>query len=114
MLNTAGEFVVNETRKQVSGGADVPFVRNRAYWTGSAWFDCPDAGAVITAQAASPKRSVFCQTYVDEEIGYLRISLGGRLMSDVFNEIRNYKSTDAAGTFSWANWGTAPSRVQSA
>lgn len=111
VLNAAGEFVVNETRRQLTNGADVPFVRNRAYWTGSAWVDCPDNGAVITVRAASPQRSVFCQTYVDDEVGYLRISLGGRLMSDVVNEIRSYNSTDSAGSFSWANWGPVVSRV---
>ena len=110
VLNTAGEFAVNETRKQLSAGADVPFVRNRAYWTGSAWVDCPDMGAVITVLAAAPQRSVLCQGYVDEEVGYLRVSLGGRLMSDVVNEIRSYASTDAGGV-GWGGWGTAAGRV---
>lgn len=108
--NAAGETVVNETRRTVSAGAEVPFVRNRAYWTGSAWLDCPDSGPVLTAQVAAPKRSVLCQGYVDDEAGYLRISLGGRLMSDVVNEIRSYNSTEAGGA-TWANWGMPVSRV---
>jgi hypothetical protein len=39
-----------------------------------------------------------------------KASLGGRLMSDVVNEIRSYNSTDA-GRVGWGNWGTAASRV---
>lgn len=110
VVNAAGETVVIETRRQVSAGAEVPFVRSRAYWTGSAWLDCPDSGPVLTTQVAAPKRSTLCQSYVDEETGYLRISLGGRLMSDVVNEIRSYAGTEANGA-TWANWGLPVSRA---
>lgn len=110
VTNAAGETVVNETRRTVTAGTDVPFVRNRAYWTGSTWLDCPDSGPVLTAQVAAPKRSTLCQGYVDEETAYLRISLGGRLMSDVVNEVRSYNSTESNGT-TWASWGMPVSRV---
>lgn len=110
LLNSAGEFVVNETRRQVTAGAEVPFVRNRTYWTGTDWVACPDSGPVITAQAAAPFRSVLCQGYTDERVAEQIIHLGGRLMSDVVNEMRSYNSTDA-GNFSWGNWGLPPGRV---
>lgn len=110
LLNSDGEFVVNETRRQVVAGADVPFVRNRTYWTGSAWLPCADSGPVLTAQAAAPFRSVLCQGYADERVAEQIIHLGGRLMSDVVNEMRSYNSTDA-GNFSWGNWGLPPGRV---
>lgn len=110
VVNAAGETVVNETRRTVNSGAEVPFVRNRAYWTGSAWFDCPASGPVLTAQVAAPKRSTLCQGYVDEETGYLRISLGGRLMRDLVNDIRNYAGTEANGA-TWASWGPDLSKV---
>ena len=110
VVNAAGETVVNETRRMVTAGAVVPFARNRSYWTGSAWVDCPESGPVLAVQVAAPKRSTLCQAYVDEETAYLRISLGGRLMSDVVNEIRSYASTDAGGV-GWGNWGLPASRV---
>ena len=110
VVDTAGFFTVNETRGQRSAGAEVPFVRNRTYWSGSAWVVCPDSGAIISAQAAAPFRSVLCQGYIDEATDNLVASLGGRLMSDVVNEIRSYNSTDA-GRVGWGNWGTAASRV---
>ena len=105
-----GFFTVNETRGEWSAGAAVPFVRNRSHWTGSAWEACPDSGAVIRAQAAAPFRSVLCQCYIDEQTDTLTTSLGGRLMSDVFNEIRSYASNDAGGV-GWGGWGTPVSRA---
>ncbi len=108
--DAAGFFTVNETRRQLSAGAEVPFVRNRTYWSGSAWVTCPDSGAIITAQSAAPFRSVLCEGYIDEATDNLVTSLGGRLMSDVVNEIRSYNSTDA-GRVSWGNWGIAAGRV---
>jgi len=110
VVDTAGFFTVNETRGQLSAGAEVPLVRNRTYWSGSAWVVCPDSGAIIRAQGAAPFRSVLCQGYTDEATDNLVASLGGRLMSDVVNEIRSYTSTDAGGV-GWGNWGTAASRV---
>ncbi|MDH4391352.1 MAG: hypothetical protein QE285_08005, partial [Aquabacterium sp.] len=110
LLNSAGEIIVNETRRQVTAGAEVPFVRNRTYWSGSAWVPCADSGPVLTAQAAAPFRSVLCQGYVDERVAEQIIQLGGRLMSDVVNEMRSYNSTDA-NNFSWGGWGLPPGRV---
>jgi len=109
VLDAGGEYIANESRRALSAGSEVPFVRNRAYWTGSAWFDCPDSGAVNAIQAAAPFRSTYCKGQVDERVADLHVSLGGRLMSDVFNEIRSYNSAD--GTATGSGWGTAPGRV---
>lgn len=110
VLDAAGEFAVNESRRQRTAGADVPFVRNRTYWTGSAWEACPDSGPLITVKPGTAPRSTFCKGYIDEEAGLLTISLGGRPMSDVIDQVRSYASTDAGNT-SWSGWGLAPGRV---
>lgn len=103
VLDSEGYYASNEVRKTLVGGVDQPFARNRAYWTGSAWLDCANDGAVNRVQAAAPFRSVYCGGFVDERIGNLNMSLGGRLMSDVVNEIRSYASTD--GGASYSGWG---------
>ncbi|MDT7833801.1 hypothetical protein [Aquabacterium sp. OR-4] len=104
-----GYYEAVEQRKTVANGLDQAFARHRAYWTGSTWFDCPNDGPVVRVQAAAPFRSVYCGAYVDERVGDQPISLGGRLMSEVVNEIRSYASTD--GAYSYAGWGPVVSRV---
>ena len=101
-----GNFVANETRKTVSAGVDQPFVRNRSYLVNNAWYDCPDSGPVNIVQATAPNRSVYCKGYVDERALQRPLSLGGRLMSDVVNDIRSYGSLD--GNVSYSGWGPRP------
>lgn len=103
VLDSDGYYAANEVRKTLVNGVEQPFVRNRAYWTGSTWLDCANDGAVVRTQAAAPFRSEYCGSFVDERVGNLNISLGGRLMSDVVNEIRSYASTD--GGTGYGNWG---------
>lgn len=103
VLDSEGYYTANEQRRTLVNGVEQPFVRNRAYWTGSAWLDCADSGPVNRVQAAAPFRSVYCGGFVDERIGSENLSLGGRLMSDVVNEIRGYGSTD--GGSGYAGWG---------
>jgi hypothetical protein len=102
-----GDYTANERRKAVVGGVDQSFVRNRAYWTGTEWYDCPSDGAqVIVAASQAPHRSVYCKAFVDERVGSLVLTLGGRLMNEVVNDIRSYGSTD--GSTSYGSWGPAP------
>ncbi len=103
VLDSEGYFSADEQRMTVSAGIAQPFARRRAYWTGSAWLDCPSSGPVSRTQSAPPHRSVYCEAQVDERVADLRISLDGRLMGDVVNEIRSYAGTDNGA--SHAGWG---------
>lgn len=108
MLDGNGDFTADEQRLTVSGGVDQPFVRNRSYWTGTEWHDCPSDGAkVIVAASLPPNRSIYCKFFVDERIGSLVLTLGGRLMNEVVNDIRAYGSTDFG--LSYSGWGPTPS-----
>ncbi len=94
-----------------------PPVRNRACWTGSDWYDGPSDGLqAISSPASQPAsqpashrtgRSVYCKGYVDERLGSLVLTLGGRLMSDVVNDIRACGSTDSGTAYN--TWGPTPS-----
>jgi hypothetical protein len=92
----------------LAAGVDQPFVRNRSFWTGTEWYDCPSDGVqIIVAAGQAPFRSIYCKGYVDERAASLVLTLGGRLMSDVVNDIRAYGSTD--GGTSYGSWGPVPS-----
>ena len=108
VLDSNGDFTADEQRKTVTAGIDQPFVRNRSYWTGTEWYDCPSAGSqVITVASQPPNRSIYCKSYVDERVGSLVLTLGGRLMNEVVNDIRAYGSTDSGTAYS--GWGPLPS-----
>ncbi len=108
VLDSAGLYTFNERRRTVSAGVEQPFVRGRSYWTGTEWYDCPSDGINIgTTASAAPNRGVYCKTYTDERVGATTLTVGGRLMSDVVNDIRAYGSTDNGSTY--ANWGPRPS-----
>ncbi len=106
VLDASGAFSFNERRRVVSAGVEQPFVRARSYWTGTEWYDCPSDGNVGTTASTAPHRSVYCKGYIDERVGDTLLTIGGRLMSDVINDIRAYGSTDH-GTSS-GNWGPRP------
>lgn len=108
LLDGNGDYTADEVRKTVSGGVDQPFVRNRSYWTGTEWYDCPSDGVKVAVVASlPPNRSIYCKFYVDERVGSLVLTLDGRLMSEVVNDIRAYGGTD--GGLSYGSWGPAPS-----
>lgn len=107
LLDANGNYAALEARRQLSAGTEVPFVRNRTYWTGSAWVPCADSGPVVTARPTAPFTSVYCQAFVDDRVANQTVQLGGRLMSDVVNEIRSYASTDNGSSAS--TWGPAVS-----
>ena len=108
VLDSAGRYSFNERRRTVSAGVEQPFVRNRSYWTGTEWYDCPSDGINIGSTAgAPPHRGVYCKGYIDERVGVTMLSIGGRLMSDVVNDIRAYGSTDNG--LSYGGWGPRPS-----
>ena len=113
-LDANGAYVVSDHRKRLISGRDRPFVRSASYWTGSEWYDCPSSGTIISTQAAAPGRSVYCKTFVDEPVSSTTLSLGGRLMRDVVNDIRAYGSRDRidpegfAFSSGFGSWGPNP------
>ena len=108
VLDASGAYSFNERRRVLSAGVEQPFVRNRSYWTGTEWYDCPSDGINIgTTASTAPHRSVYCKGYTDERVGNTTLTVGGRLMADVINDIRAYGSTDNG--VSAGNWGPRPS-----
>ena len=99
-VDSGGSYAVTRTRKLVSGGVDRPVVSSASYWTGSEWYDCPSYG---TNTIASPKRSVTCKVFVDEQVSSTTLSLGGRLMRDVVNDVRAYGADSL-----YASWAANP------
>jgi|GEM_PF-1207645 len=108
VLDATASYSADEVRLTMSAGVAQPFVRNRLYWTGTEWHDCPSDGMnVITVASAPPNRAVYCKGYVDERVGSTTLTIGGRLMSDVVNDIRAYGSTDSGDAYN--DWGPTPS-----
>ena len=109
VVDGSGSSVAVEQRKTVSGGVEQPAATSRSHWTGTEWCDCPATGARVTFKLAPPNESACCKTHVEERVlaQPLLLSLGGRLMSDVVNEIRSYNSMDNGNTS--AGWGPQPS-----
>jgi hypothetical protein len=106
-LNAQGYFNVGERRETRTAGVLQPFVRNRLYWTGTEWFECPSSGDdIIIANSVAPFDSLFCRSYTDEPATVTTITLDGRLMGEVARDIRRYGSKD--GTFDYRNWGPDP------
>ena len=90
-----------------SGGQAQAFERNQLYWTGSRWYVCPSDGhAVSKTRQVAPFDSVFCGTWVDRIVSSATLTLDGRSMADVVNDIRAFGSKD--GTFDYAGWGPDP------
>ena len=108
LLDGNGYFMANELRQTVAGGVLQPLARNRLYWTGTEWYACPDDGlAIITANSKAPFNSTYCKTYLDDRFSSTELTLAGRLMSDVVNDIRAYGSTDFG--IAYNGWGPTPS-----
>ncbi len=107
LVDGAGLYNFNERRRTVSAGVEQAFARNRSYWTGTEWYDCPSEGANVgTSASAAPHRNVYCKAYTDERVGVTTLTIGGRLMADVVNDIRAYGSTDYG--LSYSGWGPRP------
>jgi hypothetical protein len=104
VLDASGQYTANEVRTNKAAGVLVPFVRNRLYWTGTTWYDCPSNGVgIIKASNTAPFASNFCSTYLDERTDSVTLTLDGRRMTDVVADIRSYGSKD--GSFDYGNWG---------
>jgi hypothetical protein len=99
--------MTNEIRETRSGGSLVPFVRNALYWTGTDWYDCPSDGVGINpVNSKAPFNTIYCKTYLEDRHNDAVLTLAGRRMSDVVNDIRRYGSRDYA--FDYGNWGPNP------
>ena len=108
VLDSNGYFVANEVRQHVFGGEPQSLARLSVYWTGTEWYACPDDGVgVILANSKAPFNSIYCKSYLDDRLSSTELTLAGRLMSDVVNDIRAYGGTDPATSHS--RWGPTPS-----
>ena len=99
-VDSSGGYAVTRTRKFVSGGVDLPIGSSTSYWTGSEWFDCPTYG---TSTIVTPLRSVYCKAFVNDPVSSTTLSLAGRLMRDVVNDVRAY-----GGNSLYASWAANP------
>ncbi len=107
VVDGQGYSLASDTRETLSGGQSIVFARNQLMWTGSAWYDCPSDGTgVIRYNTAAPFDSSFCLTYLDQRATSVTLTLDGRRMSDVVNDIRSYGSKD--GNFDYRGWGPNP------
>jgi hypothetical protein len=99
---------VSDERISVAGGVEQPVTLNTLFWTGSEWTDCGfvNGRATFPANSKAPFDSKWCQTYDEERYNRVTVTLNGRRISDVVQDIRWYSSRD--GTFDHANWGPAP------
>lgn len=100
---------LKETRVTYDGsdpGVLQPFARNRIYWNGTAWQDsealCPSSGLNFGTWTSSPRESVVCGLMRDSQTGF-DAEIGGKTISFVVNEARQYGSRD--GTQDFRNWG---------
>ena len=108
VLDAGGSYLANEVRETKTAGVLGAFQRNRLYWTGSDWYDCPSDGVGINrVSSKAPNASEYCKGYLDERAENTTLTLDGRRMSDVVNDIRAYGSKD--GTFDYGGWGPNPS-----
>ncbi len=113
VLDANGFFNVRDERINVSGGVEVPFAFNRLFWNGTQWFDCSAGGQInFPARATAPFDSLYCGTYADERVNRVNVTLDGRRMADVAQDIRWYPSKD--GSFDYANWGPNPAALGNA
>lgn len=107
-VDSAGYYTADELLDSKSGGVTQPQARNRLYWTGTTWLDCPlgAGGQAIRANSKAPFDSLFCGGYADERVSNTPLTLAGRRMSDVVNDIRAYGSKDLG--FDHGGWGPNP------
>lgn len=107
VLDARGYYQANEVRQTKSAGTLVPFVRNRLYWTGTEWYDCPADGIGINpVNSVAPFDSTYCKSYSYERTSDATLTLAGRRMVDVVNDIRAYGTKN--GTFDYRGWGPSP------
>ncbi len=108
LLDSAGYQSFDELREIKTNGQLVPFARNQLLWTGTEWYDCPSNGVQVNrVNSVAPFDSTYCKAYLDERASSVTLTLAGRRMSDVVNDIRAYGSKD--GTFDYVGWGPSTS-----
>lgn len=104
VLDGTGRYLASEERGNVSGGVATPFVRSQLLWTGREWYDCPSNGAnIVSVGTSAPFDSLYCKSYLEERHSLVTLTLDGRRLSDVVNDIRAYGSKD--GNFDYGGWG---------
>ena len=94
-----GRFAASEARVNRSGGVNLPFNRNTAYWVNNAWAVCPTAFNLLSVKPATttePQESIFCGASTSHtRIGEYDVS--GQKMADVVAKVRASSLRDAPG-----------------
>jgi trimeric autotransporter adhesin len=106
-LGTTGG-TINEVRVTYDGSdALVPFLRNRIFWTGSAWTSsedlCPSSGIGFGTWTANPRASTQCGGVMSDTSTGFDAEIAGKTMSFVVNEARKLGGRDNGQDF--RNWG---------
>ena len=100
-----------EQREIFTGGVRQPWLRNTLFWTGTEWYACPDNATgddvLVGTYNDTTRTSDYCKSYHDTARSITVVTLDGRRMSDVMNEIR-WHSTDDGG-YDYAGFGPDPS-----
>lgn len=110
MPDANGYVLAREDRRILAQGVLQPKDANRLYWTGSDWYQCgvdPDSGSLNNSVA--PYDGYYCRGYVDEVVSETALTVAGRRMADVVNDIRAYGGIDLGRTYS--RWGPNPAQV---
>ena len=106
VADATGTFTADDLRVDVSGGVRQPFSFNSEYWAGTDWYACPNDLQGVLRYTLMPRMSTYCRAFVNMNTAPVIVTLDGRNMADVIQDIRWYPSKD--GTFDYANYGPAP------
>jgi hypothetical protein len=114
LVDANGYYSISDERIVVSGGVEQPGALNALFWTGSNWSDCgiTNGKATFAVNSKAPFDSQYCQVYDEERYNRVVVTLNGRRVSDVVQDIRWYSSRD--GTFDHAGWGPSPNQTGTA
>lgn len=101
-----GTYTADDARINVSGGMRIPFAFNSEFWTGTDWHACPNDLVGVLRYTHSPRASTYCRSFVSTSTAPVVVTLDGRNMSEVIQDVRWYPSKD--GTFDFASYGPSP------
>ena len=106
VADASGTFTADDLRVNVSSGVRQPFAFNAEFWTGTDWYACPNDLQGVLRYTLMPRLSTYCRSFVTTTTPPVFVTLDGRSMADVIQDIRWYPSKN--GTFDYANYGPAP------
>lgn len=107
VADATGTFTASDERVNVIGGLRQPFAFNAEFWTGSDWYACPNDLQGVLRYTLMPRLSTYCRAFVNTSTAPVVVTLDGRNMAEVIQDIRLYPSKD--GTFDYSSYGPVPS-----